>query len=1054
MGELSRDRLFAYGVAVLATGTSLLIRLPLVRWLGYHAEVMTFFPAIILSAYLGGLRPGLLATLLGAVAGDFFFLEPRYTLAIHDLGTAFGLGLFVLTGVAISGVMEMLHRSRRRIAASERRYAVTLASIGDAVIATDTHGRVSFMNPAAERLTAWLQADASERLLTDVFRIVNEQTGQPVEDPAAKVLRLGTVVGVANHTALLARDGRELPIDDSAAPIIDDHGAVAGVVLVFRDVTERRRAEESEAFRQSEQRWRSLTEALPQLVWSALPDGAWDYFSTQWTEHTGVAEAELLGWRWLETLHPEDQQRTRQFWLESVAGQHPYDVEYRVRRQDGENRWFKTRGTPIRDSGGNIVKWFGTCTDITDLRQAEQALRSSEQRFRGTFENAAVGIAHTHPTGRFLRVNERFCAIMGYQREDLLQMSFQDITHPDDLPASRDSLAALLQGESPSFGLEKRYLHKDGEVIWVEMFVSLQRDLAGKPDYAIAVVQDISERKRLDAEVRQAKEAAETANQAKDEFLANVSHEIRTPMNAILGMTDLVLDTPLAENQRQNLKTVKSAAENLLVIINDLLDFAKIEAGKLELDVGNFSLRSVFGDTLQALTGRAGMKRLELSHEVHPEVPDALVGDAGRVRQVLLNLVDNAIKFTEKGEVVVQVRMVMDPIGRTSPVGPSLNPSVVSLCFKVIDTGIGISEGKQEKIFQAFEQEDASTTRKYGGTGLGLTIAARLVALMGGRITVDSEPGRGSTFTFTAQFALQPTHSALDSKSSPAADALTERSAKCGTTPQLRILVAEDNVFNGQLLEQLLEKRGYIVQLAIDGREALRLAADNAFDVMLLDIHMPEMDGFQVALAIRERETINGGHLPIIALTARSRTEDRRQCLAAGMDEFLAKPIQAADLWAAIDRVRTTSTLPASVNSPPMTATGAKNSHLLAPNVLMAACGGEDTILQKICQTFVARLPDHLNAIHDAFDEQDAGRLRETAHKLAGMVGAFSSVAGATASNLEDLAAQSQLEESGSLIAQLDTMCEELLRLVRGLSISDLRYLAASAAEPRSSARP
>jgi PAS domain S-box-containing protein len=251
------------------------------------------------------------------------------------------------------------------------------------------------------------------------------------------------------------------------------------------DMTRQKQAEER--LRESEQRWRSLTETLPQLVWSATPDGTCDYFSSQWTEHTGLEKADLLGWRWLETLHPDDREPTRRFWLNSVAGHHAYDIEYRVRRRDGEFRWFKTRGAPIRDTGGNIVKWFGTCTDITELRD-------SEGRFRGIFENAAVGIAQTHPSGHFLRVNEKFCSIVGYTREELLQKTFQDITHPDNVAIGVSALAALLRGESLSIEHEKRYVRKDGSTVWADLFISLQRDAAGEPAYAVAVIQDISPR--------------------------------------------------------------------------------------------------------------------------------------------------------------------------------------------------------------------------------------------------------------------------------------------------------------------------------------------------------------------------------------------------------------------------------------------------------------------------------------------------------------------------------------------------------------------------------
>ena len=349
-----------------------------------------------------------------------------------------------------------------------------------------------------------------------------------------------------------------------------------------------------------------------------------------------------------DLVHPDDRERLDRAIQDYLSGKtSQFEVEHRVRREDGSYRWMLTRGVAMRDPSSRPIRFIGSCIDITDHRHAQEALRESEGRFRGTFENAAVGIAHKDADGRFLRVNETYCEIVGYTRLELLARTFQDITYAEDLETELEQYLSLMRGELPSYSLEKRYIRKDGSLIWIDVSISLQRDAAGQPAYAIAVLQDISERKRLEEESRQAREAAESANRAKDEFLANVSHEIRTPMNAIIGMTELVLDTPMNDDQRQCLETVKSAADNLLAIINDLLDFSKIEAGKLELDPTDFALRPMLGDTLRALAMRAHRKGLELVFKLEPDVPDALVGDAGRLRQILFNLVDNAIKFTE-----------------------------------------------------------------------------------------------------------------------------------------------------------------------------------------------------------------------------------------------------------------------------------------------------------------------------------------------------------------------------------------------------------------------
>ncbi len=1075
------------------------------------------------------------------------------------LGVTLGGVLLVLMLAALYVLLrrteEGVRAARERLAGNEALLAATLNSIGDGVISCDSDGLVVIQNEVASSLMGWSAAEACGRPVEEVFSIQDAAGGGPAELPVLRAIETGRTFSLSNDTLLVARDGQTRPIADSCAPIRDAEGEVAGAVLVFRDVTEEYR--QRAALKESEARFDLAVRGANDGIWG------WDrrsgelYLSPRWKSQLGYEDAELENElaTFERLLHDEDRDRARsalrRFFREGGA---TYEFEFRLIHKDGSVRWILARGAAIRDETGRVVRIAGSHTDITERKADHEALVNNKQYIESLLNSIPDMLFVFSRDGRFVDYK-------GAERSLLAP--------PDEFIGRtiRDLLPAEL-GQRMEAAFET--LFERGGVVELDYALSVTDELRHYASrmarlgeaHILGVTRDVTDQVRMRGELEAAKIQAEAANSAKSEFLANMSHELRTPMNSLLGMTELLLDSSLTDDQRRSAEVIQSSGRVLLRLLNDILDLSKVEANRLELERVEFDLVELVDELFDALAVQTRGKSVALLCGLAPDLPDKLVGDPVRLRQVLNNLLGNALKFTESGEVVLEA----DLLPTAEP-----NDQKVEVRFVVKDTGIGIPEEKLGLLFQNFYQVDPSTTRRYGGSGLGLAISRRLVELMGGTIRVESTPGEGSKFSFTTQFALpqrerpvaqspppldgarvlvvdesatgrailtrrlaywgasvrpvsgglealdelsrvseggagydvilvdwelsepggqewvwsilasarlaatplviltpaghdrlpdvageqalpsyvkkpisarrlrqavedalsgaQPASAATDSKR-PALPSLAERRAN--------VLVAEDNPANQEVAAALLSKLGVACEVCGNGEEALAAHRERRFDLVLMDIQMPKMDGVETTRCIRAQERARGtAAVPIIAMTAHTNPTDREIFIAAGMDDHIAKPVSAQTLAAVLDQWLALQGATAREPSGEAHHAGAPKSGLAeaverdssaadgAPVFdragLLARLMGDEELLASVAARFLPDMAHLLSQLDAALEAQDALALARHAHALKGSAATVGGQAlSLLAGELERCARDGRLDAAQALRPKLD----------------------------------
>jgi two-component system, sensor histidine kinase and response regulator len=1010
-------------------------------------------------------------------------------------------------------IIHMGQNARQQTKETENaraRFAGIINIAQDAIISIDKNHLITLFNQGAEKVFGYQADEVLGQSLT--LLIPDELAQRHAEDikEFAHSRQSARKMGERNVICGKRKDGSIFPAEATISRLCIGNEIIFTTVL--RDITKRKLAEVK--LRESEERFRGAMESAAVGIAFVALDGHFLEVNQALCDIVGYTPEELKQKSFQEITYHDDLQPDLNGKQQLLNGEvRTFQIDKRYYHRRGHIIWVQLNAALIYDASEKPLYFISQIQDITSRKHSEEVIRESEEKYRDLFENASDLILSITPDGKFIYVNRAWRNALGYALDEISAMSIWDIVHPDSNEHCSEILRDLFTYESLD-KVEMMFLTKDHRTIIVEGNISC-KFLDGQPVATRAIFRDITERKRMEKELALSRDEALEATRLKSQFLATMSHEIRTPMNGVLGMVALLLNSELAPGHREQVEIIRTSSNALMTIINDILDFSKIEANKLELSPTDFSLRNLLGDIAKAPAVRAEAKNLDFAYYISPEVPDDLVGDPDRLRQVLNNLVGNAIKFSEAGEVLIRVELLVREEQETI------------LRFSVSDTGVGISKDQHESIFQPFSQADSSMTRLYGGTGLGLAISARLVEMMNGLIWVESEPNKGSTFYFTARFAMQKT--LMSQSNLPVAEHLLDlpvlvlekhpftrqlildmlesrgMQASIADTPEmaleilslakeagkpfaialldqtllknqgsiltnylqqnpgivrdvillgstvmdlldsqfiqplnssglvtkpikpsdlfncilqvvgaqsqgqkaandntnteltrvsgLRILVAEDNEVNQYLIQNILERHDHKTTIVANGKLALEALEKETFDLVLMDLQMPVMSGFDAVTEIRRNEQSSGKRQYIIALTAHAMKGDRDRCLQAGMDDYVSKPIDVDEFLDKIDQAAATvSRLDSDAKGVCNEAPSAKPELVFAN--LIAATSGDRKLLQGYIRLFQKKYPLMVQEICQAISAGDSDHLRRAAHTLKGAGGHFFSPGG------------------------------------------------------------